>query len=111
MPSSSSQPDPPRRQSGSMQALVKAEKLSQVAFALPVSVLVGWLLGAGLDKLLHQHWIYIAGLLLGVVAGFIQVFRMINEPGLLSATAYDKSAPRGQGFSDKEGKDDWKQDA
>ncbi len=81
-----------------MQALVKAEKLTQIAFAVPVAVLVGWLLGAGLDRLLHRHWIYIAGLLVGGVAGFVQVFRMIAEPGTLAGTAIDPNAPKGPGF-------------
>jgi hypothetical protein len=33
-----------------LQSLVKAEKLTQMAFILPVSLLVGWLMGAALDK-------------------------------------------------------------
>ena len=102
------QPEKPKASSktGSMQALVKVEKLTQIAFVVPVSVLVGWLLGAGLDKWLHQSWIYIAGLLLGVVAGFVQVFRMIAEPGTLAATAVDPDAPKGPGFDDKGGAED-----
>ncbi len=91
-------PRQPGKPSGSVQALVKAEKLTQIAFAVPVAVLVGWLLGAGLDRLLHRHWIYIAGLLVGCVAGFVQVFRMIAEPATLAGTAIDPSAPRGPGF-------------
>ena len=42
---------------------------------MPAALVVGWLGGAGLDKLFHQHWIYIAGILLGFVAGFIEVLR------------------------------------
>jgi ATP synthase protein I len=30
-----------------------------------------------LDKWLHQHWIYIPGLLLGAAAGFVQIFRVV----------------------------------
>lgn len=85
-----------------MQALVKAEKLTQIAFVLPVSLAVGWLLGAGLDKLLHQSWIYLAGIVLGVVAGFVQVFRMISGPGMLEATAYDPNAGAGPGYQDRD---------
>ncbi len=91
---------------GAVEAVVKAEKLTQIAFILPVAVLVGWLLGAGLDKLLHQHWIFIAGLVLGAVAGFVQLFRLIAEPGLLGATAVDPKAPRGPGFSPKDDADE-----
>ena len=91
-------PGVPDKKSGSMQALVKVEKLTQIAFALPVAALVGWLLGALLDRWLHQHWIYIVGLVLGVIAGFVQVFRMISAPGTLAATAYDPDAAKGPGF-------------
>ena len=64
---------------GAMGGLVQAERLFQIAIILPVSVVVGWAIGAGLDKWLHQHWIYLAGLLLGCVAGFIEVFRLIQQ--------------------------------
>ena len=90
--------EPGKPANGAVEAVMKAEKLTQIAFILPVAVLVGWLLGAGLDKLLHQHWIFIVGLVLGAVAGFVQLFRMIAEPGLLGATAVDPSAPQGPGF-------------
>ncbi len=97
-------PQPPTQsgkpKTGSVQALVKVEKLTQIAFAVPVAVAVGWLLGAGLDRWLHRHWIYIAGLLVGMMAGFVQVFRMIAEPGTLAATAIDPAAPGGPGFGE-----------
>ena len=97
-------PANPPKPSGATQAIVKVEKLTQIAFALPVAAVVGWLAGAGLDKLLHQHWIWIVGLVLGVVAGFVQVFRMISAPGTLAATAYDFSANKGPGFDDPKDK-------
>ncbi|HZZ38011.1 MAG TPA: AtpZ/AtpI family protein [Acidobacteriaceae bacterium] len=62
-------------------ALVRAERLTQIAFILPAAVFVGWIAGAGLDQWLHQHWIYLAGLLLGAVAGFVQVFRLVASEG------------------------------
>ncbi len=97
------QPQPARN--ASVQALVKAEKLTQLAFILPISVFAGWLLGAGADKLLHQHWIYILGLVLGVVAGFIQLFRMIAEPSVLAGTDFDASAPKGPGYANPDERD------
>lgn len=62
---------------GAMSGLVRAERLMQIAFILPAAVVVGWLAGAGLDKWLHQHWIYLAGIVVGCVAGFVEVFRLV----------------------------------
>lgn len=62
---------------GAVNSIVRAERLTQIAFILPAAVVVGWLLGAGLDKWLHQHWIYLVGIILGCVAGFIQIFRLV----------------------------------
>jgi ATP synthase protein I len=70
-------------------SLVKAERLMEIAFILPAAVLVGWLAGAGLDRWLHQHWIYLAGIVLGIVAGFIQIFRLVLSTG-------DDGAPKGK---------------
>ena len=99
-------PQPGKPASGAVEAVMKAEKLTQIAFILPVAVLVGWLLGAGLDRLLHQHWIFVLGLILGAVAGFVQLFRMIAEPGLLGATSVDPRAPRGPGFGGEDSADE-----
>lgn len=71
----------PRKPQGALGAVVRAERLTQIAITLPAAVFVGWIAGAGLDKWLHQNWIYLAGLLLGAVAGFIQVFRLISDEG------------------------------
>jgi F0F1-type ATP synthase assembly protein I len=66
---------------GGMDTLLRAEKMTQIAFILPAAVLVGWLGGAGLDKWLHTGWLYLAGIVLGVVAGFVQIFRLISVAG------------------------------
>lgn len=67
------------QRSGLVDGLVRAERLMQIAFILPVAVVVGWAIGAGLDKWLHQHWIYLVGVVLGSVAGFIEVFRLVQR--------------------------------
>ncbi|HEX4037368.1 MAG TPA: AtpZ/AtpI family protein [Acidobacteriaceae bacterium] len=74
----------PATRSGAVSGLVRAERLLQIAFILPASVFVGWLIGAGLDKWLHQTWIYLPGLLLGAVAGFVEVFHLVlsNEKAM-----------------------------
>jgi ATP synthase protein I len=54
--------------------LVKAESMVQLAIALPAGCVIGWLIGAWLDKHFHQNWIGIVGILLGAAAGFMQIF-------------------------------------
>jgi F0F1-type ATP synthase assembly protein I len=49
----------------------------QLALAIPVGCFVGLLLGAWLDRHFHQHWIAVAGMLLGAAGGFIQIFTTI----------------------------------
>jgi F0F1-type ATP synthase assembly protein I len=53
---------------------VRAESMVQLAVAIPAGCLIGWLLGSWLDRHFHQGWIGIAGIVLGAVAGFIQIF-------------------------------------
>jgi F0F1-type ATP synthase assembly protein I len=62
-----------------MGGLVRAERLMQIAFILPTALVVGWLAGYLLDKWLHQHWIYLVGILLGCVAGFVEVFHIVQK--------------------------------
>ncbi|MBV8672031.1 MAG: AtpZ/AtpI family protein [Acidobacteriaceae bacterium] len=64
-----------------MNTLVQAESLLQIAFVLPAAVLIGWGMGALLDKWLHTHWIYIVGLLFGSAAGLVEVVRQALRAG------------------------------
>jgi len=50
-------------------------RYSQLAFALPAATFVGWLIGTALDRWLHTTWLYLAGILLGIVAGFVELIR------------------------------------
>lgn len=52
-------------------------RYSQLAFMLPAGTVVGWLIGAALDRWLHTSWIYLAGILLGIAAGFIELIRAV----------------------------------
>ncbi|HYK34574.1 AtpZ/AtpI family protein [Alloacidobacterium sp.] len=72
---------PQKKDDGGMDTLLRAEKLTQIAVILPCAVFIGWLMGVALDKWLHQHWIYIAGIIFGAVAGFVQTFRLIAASG------------------------------
>ena len=59
---------------GPLGDLVKAESMIQAAIALPAGCVIGWLGGGWLDRHFHQSWITITGILLGAVAGFLQIF-------------------------------------
>ena len=52
-------------------------RYSQLGLLLPAATFVGWLIGVGLDKWLHTTWLYLAGLLLGIVAGFVELIRTV----------------------------------
>lgn len=57
--------------------MIKAQSLIQIALLLPSATVIGWLIGVALDRWLNRHWLYIAGLLLGAAAGFVQIFRVL----------------------------------
>lgn len=55
---------------------------AQLGFIFPAATVVGWLIGVGLDHLLHTTWLYIPGLILGIVTGFVELIRMVSRgPG------------------------------
>jgi ATP synthase protein I len=64
---------------GALGELVKAESMIQLAIALPAGCVIGWLVGDWLDRHFHQEWISITGILLGALAGFIQIFRTASR--------------------------------
>lgn len=61
---------------GIFNAWVQAEKLTQIAMMLPSAGFVGWLVGYGLDRWLHQTWIGITGAVFGIIAGLVAAVRM-----------------------------------
>jgi F0F1-type ATP synthase assembly protein I len=64
---------------GALGELVKAESMIQLAIALPAGCVIGWLVGSWLDKHFHQGWIAIVGILVGALAGFLQIFRTASR--------------------------------
>jgi F0F1-type ATP synthase assembly protein I len=71
-------PDPaPDRQKSQQKEnfWVQVARYSQLAFIFPAALVVGWLVGAALDRWLHTTWLYLAGILLGIAAGFIELIR------------------------------------
>ena len=64
----------PGKPKGALGDLVKAESMIQLAIALPAGCLIGWLLGSWADRHFHTSWIGVAGIGMGAVGGFIQIF-------------------------------------
>ena len=62
---------------------VKVESMVQLAIALPAACLIGWLIGAAIDKHFHTTWVGLVGILIGAIAGFVQIFttasRILNR--------------------------------
>lgn len=58
---------------------VQLAEYSQLAFVLPACTVVGWLMGVGLDAWLHTKWVYIAGLVVGIAAGFVELVRTATK--------------------------------
>jgi F0F1-type ATP synthase assembly protein I len=59
-------------------AFVQMANYAQLAIVFPAATLIGWLIGVGLDRWLHTSWLYIVGLILGVIAGFVELIRTAN---------------------------------
>jgi F0F1-type ATP synthase assembly protein I len=54
---------------------VQLAKYSQLAFIFPADTVAGWLVGVALDHWLHTTWLYLVGLILGIIAGFVELIR------------------------------------
>jgi F0F1-type ATP synthase assembly protein I len=67
--------DQPKKKS----MLVQLANYSQLAFTLPAATVAGWLIGLALDHWLHTTWLYLVGLILGIVAGFVELIRTVTS--------------------------------
>jgi F0F1-type ATP synthase assembly protein I len=56
---------------------VAIARYSAIGLMLPAATFVGWIIGALLDRWLHTTWLYLAGLIFGIVAGFVQLIRSV----------------------------------
>ena len=56
---------------------VQMANYSQLAFVFPAATVIGWLIGLGLDRWLHTTWLYLVGLILGIIAGFVELIRVV----------------------------------
>ena len=55
---------------------VGAEKYIQLGLTLPAATVVGWFLGELLKRWLHRDWLPLAGLIFGVISGFVYFIRV-----------------------------------
>jgi len=55
---------------------IQLARYSEIGFIIPAALVVGWLLGALLDRWLHTGWMTAAGVILGAIAGFVQMIRI-----------------------------------
>ena len=52
---------------------------SSLGIMLPAATVTGYILGVLLDRLFHTSFLYIVFLLIGIVAGFIEVIRVVSR--------------------------------
>ena len=53
--------------------------LAQLGLIFPAATFVGWLIGTALDHWLHTTWLYLVGLIVGIVAGFVELIRTVSK--------------------------------
>jgi F0F1-type ATP synthase assembly protein I len=62
---------------------VVAGEYSAVGFMLPSCIFAGYLIGMWLDKVFGTTYLYFVFLLLGIVAGFLQIFRFLKHKNVI----------------------------
>ncbi len=60
-------------------AFVQMANYAQLAIVFPAATLIGWLIGTAFDRWWHTSWLYIVGLILGIVAGFVELIRTASS--------------------------------
>jgi ATP synthase protein I len=58
---------------------VQMANYAQLAIVFPAATVLGWLFGLALDHWLHTTWLYLVGLILGIVAGFVELIRTATK--------------------------------
>jgi len=64
--------------------LVTVLRYSEIGFIIPAAILLGYIVGKGLEHWLNKGWLVPAGVIFGVFAGFYSMIRLAmkseNEP-------------------------------
>jgi F0F1-type ATP synthase assembly protein I len=69
----------PKKGGGVFGSLVQAESMIQLALALPAGCVIGWFFGMLLDHHFHTDWIQVIGIIVGAIAGFVQIFTTASK--------------------------------
>ena len=57
--------------------MMMVSEYTALAFLLPTSTVVGYVIGYLLDKAFHTHFLYLVFLLIGIASGFVQLIRQL----------------------------------
>ena len=62
-------------------SLIWLGRYLSLALTLPASVVAGYFLGALADRWFHMPFLRVLGIVLGMAAGLIQIFRELSREG------------------------------
>ena len=71
--------DEQKKSGGVFGSLVQAESMIQLALALPAGCVIGWFFGMLLDHHFRTDWIQVLGIIVGAIAGFVQIFTTASK--------------------------------
>jgi F0F1-type ATP synthase assembly protein I len=74
-------PSPQEKPPQDQNSWVRLASYTQLGFIFPAATVVGWLAGAALDHWLGTTWLYLLGLILGSIAGFVELILMLISSG------------------------------
>lgn len=73
--------------------LNRGMQYAHIGLAIPAATIAGLLLGTLLDRLFHTNWIFVVGLILGVIAGFYDIIRAVQQMNKANAVPPPPSKP------------------
>ena len=57
----------------------RVAQYADLALVMPAGAFGGWVVGSLLDRVWSTHWIYLLGIVLGMVGGFVHIVRTIGS--------------------------------